>query len=73
MYVACDVITWRWVARTLGTGQYEVNGIHVFQLNDYSQILTAWFEFNTIAAALDTGYEVMDVTDGTALTVIPQQ
>lgn len=71
MYASCNSVTWRWVSYDFGSAEYEVKGIHVFELASSTQIETTYFEFDVIAGALDTGYSVLQ-PDGSPLQVIPQ-
>lgn len=56
----CNKITWRWISTNFGSGEYPLQGIHVFTLTSEGQITRVNFELNSLAAALDTGYTVTD-------------
>ena len=62
VYVACKQVTWLWNSVNFGSGQYEVQGIHVLTVNNRGLINQVRFEFNSVAGALDTGYSVLDPT-----------
>ena len=40
-----------------GSGQYQVKGFHLFYVSG-GQLSQTFFEFNSLAGALDTGYTV---------------
>ena len=64
VYVACNVITWQWVDPDFGTGLYEVKGFHIFRVAANGKLDFTYFEFNSVAGDLDTGYTVI-APDGT--------
>ncbi len=68
IYVAdCNKIVWQWVSTNFGV--YEEKGIHVFHTNSAGKLTAAYFEFNSIAGALDNGYKVL-TPNGTELVVV---
>ena len=60
IYVAgCDKILWQWLFAGIGTAQYEVKGFNLFDITSAGQISAIHVEFNSLAWALDTGYQVI--------------
>jgi len=61
--VACETITWRWRQTPTPAGPggpaspTTVQGIHIFDTKD-RLLQTAFYEFNSVAWALDAGYNV---------------
>jgi len=50
----CKYIVWYWRMHGLGTNQYEVQGMHIFNTtNDCTQLFNTHFEFNSIAWSID--------------------
>ena len=70
VFVGCNTITWRWASVNFGSGEYTVQGIHIFVLTPQGQITRTYFEFDVVAGALDTGYTILDA-NGDPLQVIP--
>jgi hypothetical protein len=56
--VACNVVIWEWNAASFGNGDYPIQGIHVFTLNDAHKLAKTHFEFNSFAGGIDTGYTI---------------
>ena len=54
------MITWQWVDPNFGSGVYEVKGFHLFYVGSNGKLDQTFFEFNTIAGGLDTGYTVIE-------------
>lgn len=53
----CDKISWRWNASGIGSGQYEVKGIIVFEVDPQAvQIDAVYSEFNTAAFEAVLGF-----------------
>lgn len=67
IYVACNVITWQWVDPTFGDGEYEVKGFHLFKVGANGKLDATFFEFNSVAGDLDTGYKLI-LPNGTIMT-----
>jgi hypothetical protein len=55
----CTKVLWYWVFTGIGTAQYEVKGFDLFSINSNLQIEKINLEFNSLAWALDTGYQVI--------------
>jgi hypothetical protein len=55
----CNKILWYWLFTGIGSQQYEVKGFNLFTITPASQIAQVNLEFNSIAWALDTGYQVI--------------
>ena len=51
-------VVWEWISTSFGSAAYPVQGIHVFTVNSDGLITSVHFEFNSFAAALDTGYTI---------------
>lgn len=52
----CDQISWRWNATGVGSGELEILGIIVFDVDPINvQIQTVYSEFNTAAFKTDLG------------------
>lgn len=61
VYVAgCNNVLWQWRSTSFGSGTYEVQGFHLFQLDSLGLIHKTYFEFNSIAGALDIGFTVIN-------------
>ena len=56
LYVACNVITWRWKF-TLFPGALPVQGVNIF-VTEGGLLNTTYIEFNSLAWAIDVGYTV---------------
>ncbi|KAK5162996.1 uncharacterized protein LTR77_011051 [Saxophila tyrrhenica] len=54
----CNKVTWLWISPNFGSGAYPVQGIHLLTTNDDCKLTMVNFEFNSFAAALDTGYTI---------------
>lgn len=54
-----DKILWYWTFYGIGTAEYEVKGFNLFTITEKGQISTLNLEFNSIAWALNTGYQVI--------------
>ena len=50
----CNKIVWYWTFPQVGTGQYEVKGFNLFEINSQYQICKTYIEFNSIAWGLDS-------------------
>ncbi|KIW52168.1 hypothetical protein PV05_07830 [Exophiala xenobiotica] len=55
----CNKILWYWLFTGIGSQQYEIKGFNLFTITPASQIVQVNLEFNSIAWALDTGYQVI--------------
>ena len=68
VFPGCDgTITWQWVQLDFGSGQYEIKGFHLFFINNDLKLTKSFFEFNSVAGALDTGYSIT-LPNGTVIT-----
>lgn len=54
----CNKITWQWNQPNFGSGQYEIKGFHLFDVNARGRIEKAYFEFNSVAGQLDLGFKI---------------
>ncbi|KAK3719520.1 hypothetical protein LTR37_004378 [Vermiconidia calcicola] len=55
----CNYVLWQWVFTDFGSGLYPVKGFHLFEFNANGKAVQAWFEFNSIAGAADTGWTLI--------------
>lgn len=58
LVAGCTKVLWHWNFTAIGSGQYEVKGFNLFDINAANQIELARIEFNSVAWALDTGYNL---------------
>ena len=58
LVAGCTKILWYWNFLGVGSGQYEVKGFNLFTVTPQMQIQMAEIEFNSIAWALDIGYQL---------------
>ena len=59
LVAGCTKILWYWIFAGIGTGQYEVKGFNLLTINGKGQLERINLEFNSIAWALDTGYQII--------------
>jgi hypothetical protein len=59
LVAGCYKILWYWKFTGIGTGEYEIKGFNLFSISEAYQIDAINLEFNSIAWALDTGYQVI--------------
>lgn len=56
VFAACDQVSWRWSASGIGSGEFEIQGIIVLDVDvERVQITTVYSEFNTAAFEADLG------------------
>lgn len=56
VFATCDQISWRWLARGIGSDAFEIKGIIAFDVDAVAvQIDTVYSEFNTAAFEADLG------------------
>ena len=66
---ACNYITWYWNGPVAENRTLPIKGIHIFEANPKTMKLTeAWFEFDSLAAAIDEGLSVL-TPDGEELVL----
>ncbi|KAI7247962.1 hypothetical protein KC343_g3467 [Hortaea werneckii] len=63
--IGCNKIVWYWTAPQVGTGEYEVKGFNLFEINSQYQICKTYLEFNSIAWGLDTNQGPLCPTNST--------
>ena len=57
--VSCpDRILWQWNFTGIGSGEIGVKGFNLFTVTAAEQISTTYLEFNSVAWALNTGYNI---------------
>ncbi|KAI6909593.1 hypothetical protein D0869_11382 [Hortaea werneckii] len=61
----CNKIVWYWTFPYVGTGQYEVKGFNLFEINSQYQICKTCIEFNSIAWGLDSNQGLLCPTNST--------
>ncbi|KAI1630154.1 hypothetical protein EDD37DRAFT_83880 [Exophiala viscosa] len=61
----CNKILWYWKFTGIGSEEYEIKGFNLFTITPAGQINQTNLEFNSIAWALDTGYQVIFPTSTT--------
>ncbi|RMZ12026.1 hypothetical protein D0860_03130 [Hortaea werneckii] len=63
--IGCNKIVWYWTAPQIGTGEYEVKGFNLFEINSQYQICKTYLEFNSIAWGLNTNQGPLCPTNST--------
>ncbi|KAI7546429.1 hypothetical protein KC331_g5623 [Hortaea werneckii] len=61
----CNKIVWYWTFPYVGTGEYEVKGFNLFEINSQYQICKTYIEFNSIAWGLDSSQGPLCPTNST--------
>lgn len=61
----CNKIVWYWTFPHVGTGEYEVKGFNLFEINSQYQICKTYIEFNSIAWGLDSNQGPLCRTNST--------
>jgi len=61
----CNKVLWYWKFTGIGSEEYEIKGFNLFTITPAGQINQTNLEFNSIAWALDTGYQVIFPTSTT--------
>jgi hypothetical protein len=56
---ACQYILWQWIFTGVGSGEQQVAGFHLFEVDGDGQLLSAIFEFNSVAWGADLGYHTL--------------
>jgi len=59
LVAGCTKVLWYWNFLDVGSGEYEIKGFNLFSITPALQINQTNLEFNSIAWALDTGYQVI--------------
>lgn len=56
VFASCDQISWRWNASGIGSNEFEIKGMIVFDVDVKTlQITAVYSEFNTAAFEADLG------------------